>query len=67
LALAALQTARTEGASRVTLLSNTKLIAAIALYKSLGFTVLQTGQHAEYARCNIVMEYVLNRGGGTAG
>jgi putative acetyltransferase len=55
LALAALQRARDEGATRVTLGSNTKLAPAIALYRSLGFTVIREGQHPEYARCNIVM------------
>jgi putative acetyltransferase len=55
LALAALQQARDEGATRVTLGSNTKLAPAIALYRSLGFTVVREGAHPEYARCNIVM------------
>lgn len=47
------------GASRVYLLSNTVLIPAIALYRKHGFTVLCEGQHPVYARCNIVMEKVL--------
>lgn len=55
LALAALQQARDEGAIRVSLGSNTKLAPAIALYRSLGFTVVREGAHPEYARCNIVM------------
>lgn len=55
LALAALQSARDEGATRVSLGSNTKLASAIALYRSLGFTVVREGAHPEYARCNIVM------------
>ena len=55
LALAALQNARDEGATRVSLGSNTKLAPAIALYRSLGFTVVREGAHPEYARCNIVM------------
>jgi ribosomal protein S18 acetylase RimI-like enzyme len=53
--LAALQNARDEGATRVSLGSNTKLAPAIALYRSLGFTVVREGAHPEYARCNIVM------------
>jgi ribosomal protein S18 acetylase RimI-like enzyme len=55
LALAALQKARDEGATRVTLGSNTKLAPALALYRSLGFTVVREGAHPEYARCNITM------------
>jgi ribosomal protein S18 acetylase RimI-like enzyme len=55
LALAAIQKARDEGAIKVTLGSNTKLAPAIALYRSLGFTVVREGQHPEYARCNITM------------
>jgi ribosomal protein S18 acetylase RimI-like enzyme len=55
LALAALQKARDEGATRVSLGSNTKLVPALALYRSLGFTVVREGVHPEYARCNIVM------------
>ena len=55
LALAALQNARDEGAARVSLGSNTKLTPALALYRSLGFTVVREGQHPEYARCNITM------------
>ena len=47
------------GASRVYLLSNTVLIPAIALYRKHGFTVLCEGPHPVYARCNIVMEKVL--------
>ena len=55
LAVAALQKARDDGATRVCLGSNTKLAPAIALYRSLGFTVVREGPHPEYARCNIVM------------
>jgi ribosomal protein S18 acetylase RimI-like enzyme len=55
LAVAALQKARDEGATRVSLGSNTKLAPAIALYRSLGFTVVREGAHPQYARCNIVM------------
>jgi len=47
------------GASRVHLLSNTILAPAIALYRKHGFTVLSEGKHPVYARCNIVMEKVL--------
>ncbi|HMB91122.1 MAG TPA: GNAT family N-acetyltransferase, partial [Rhodothermales bacterium] len=53
LALAALQHARGERATSVSLGSNTKLAPAIALYRSLGFTVVREEPHPEYARCNI--------------
>jgi len=43
-------------AKRVYLLSNTKLIAAISLYKKYGFKVVSEGQHPVYSRANIVME-----------
>ena len=55
LALTALQSARDEGATRVSLGSNTKLTPAIALYRSLGFTVVREGVDPVYARCNITM------------
>jgi putative acetyltransferase len=55
LADAALQRAKADGAARVTLLSNTKLVPAIALYRSLGFEVVSEGTHPTYQRCNIVM------------
>ena len=44
------------GATRVVLLSNTVLTAAISLYRRYGFTVVSEGKHPIYARCNIVME-----------
>ena len=44
------------GATRVVLLSNTMLTAAIGLYRRYGFTVVSEGKHPIYARCNIVME-----------
>ena len=47
------------GARKVTLLSNTLLAPAIALYKKHGFEVVSTAQHPVYRRCNIVMEKVL--------
>lgn len=45
------------GAKNVYLVSNTKLNAAIGLYKKYGFKVLRQGPHPVYARANIVMEY----------
>lgn len=43
-------------AARVFLISNTKLEAAISLYKRYGFQVTAEGQHPEYSRGNIIME-----------
>lgn len=44
------------GARKVFLSSNTKLEAAISLYRKHGFETVSTGQHPSYNRCNIVME-----------
>jgi putative acetyltransferase len=52
--------ARSMNARKVILLSNTKLEAAIKLYKHLGFLTVFEGQHPIYKRCNIVMELILN-------
>ena len=46
----------TIGAQKVYLLSNTKLEAAIALYKKHGFKTVSLGPHPVYSRANIVME-----------
>lgn len=43
-------------ASRVYLLSNTKLNAVIALYKKHGFNIVFQGEHPAYARANVLME-----------
>ena len=43
-------------AKKVYLVSNTKLEAAIALYRSSGFETVFEGKHPIYARANIVME-----------
>jgi len=43
-------------AKKVYLVSNTKLDAAIGLYKKHGFQATLEGQHPEYSRANIVME-----------
>ena len=42
-------------ANKIYLVSNTKLEAAIALYKKHGFRTVSTGQHAPYSRANITM------------
>lgn len=59
LMLAVFEKLREIGASRVYLLSNTKLAPAIALYKKHGFETIHLGPHEEYARVDIVMEKVL--------
>lgn len=59
LALFALEKGLERGARRITLLSNTVLEPAIALYRSLGFRAVREGQDPEYARCNVVMEKTL--------
>ena len=43
-------------AHKVYLLSNTKLEAAVALYKKHGFKTVSQGPHPVYSRANIVME-----------
>lgn len=43
-------------AKKVYLLSNTKLIAAITLYKKYGFQTTSEEQHPVYSRANIIME-----------
>mgnify|MGYP000296587097 CR=1 FL=1 len=43
-------------AQRVYLVSNTKLGAAIGLYKKYGFQTVSEGPHPVYSRANIVME-----------
>lgn len=53
---AAIDKLREIKASRVYLLSNTRLAPAISLYTKYGFTTVSEGQHPDYARCNIVME-----------
>jgi len=56
LADAVIALARDRGAHEITLLSNTVLVPAIALYESLGFEVVSTGTHPVYSRCNVVMK-----------
>lgn len=43
-------------ARKVYLVSNTKLHAAISLYKKFGFVTVSEGAHPLYSRANIVME-----------
>ena len=58
---AAIAAARSRGASRVELLSNTKLVPAIALYRALGFVEVPLPR-SEYARANIKMVLELEAG-----
>jgi putative acetyltransferase len=58
----ALEHASAVGATSVYLLSNTVLGSAVALYRKFGFSVVFSGQHPVYARCNIIMERVLECG-----
>jgi GNAT superfamily N-acetyltransferase len=55
---AAIAMARAEGATRVELMSNTKLEPAIALYRRLGFFEVPLPPN-DYARSNIKMELEL--------
>lgn len=47
---------KTLRAKKVYLVSNTKLEAAIHLYKKFGFQTVSEGPHPVYSRANIVME-----------
>jgi GNAT superfamily N-acetyltransferase len=48
--------ARKKGTRKITILSNTVLEPAIALYLKHGFQVAKLGCHPDYDRCNIEME-----------
>ena len=56
LIMACLEKLEAIGARKVYLLSNTKLEAAIALYRKHGFITTQQGPHPVYSRANITME-----------
>ncbi|MFZ6820587.1 GNAT family N-acetyltransferase [Undibacterium sp. Ji22W] len=51
-----LDTLQSIKAKKVYLVSNTKLAAAINLYKKFGFQTVSEGPHPVYSRANIVME-----------
>lgn len=55
---AAIEWAKSQGAKKVVLYSNSVLAPAIALYKKMGFqeVVMEPGT---YQRCDVKMEYVL--------
>jgi ribosomal protein S18 acetylase RimI-like enzyme len=61
LAVAALEHARTLGAEKVVLISNSKLASAIRLYKSLGFERAPVPSDNEYASADVYMELALGR------
>ncbi|MBG0776838.1 MAG: GNAT family N-acetyltransferase [Desulfovibrionaceae bacterium] len=61
LATAVLDRARSLGARRVFLESNTRLTPAVSLYSSLGFTPMAS-QPSPFKRCNIQMELLLTGG-----
>jgi GNAT superfamily N-acetyltransferase len=52
---AAISAARADGVARVELMSNTKLVPAIALYRRLGFVEVPMPM-SDYERANIAME-----------
>lgn len=56
LILACLNKLAAINATRVYLVSNTRLAAAIALYRKHGFVTIMQGPHPVYARADIVME-----------
>jgi GNAT superfamily N-acetyltransferase len=55
----AIEWARDKGAKKVMLLSNTVLQPAITLYRKHGFKTVHLGDHPDYKRCNIEMEWDL--------
>ncbi|MEO0511158.1 MAG: GNAT family N-acetyltransferase [Verrucomicrobiota bacterium] len=57
---AAIRKLEALGAKRVYLVSNTKLKAAISLYKKYGFHTIFEGRHPVYSRANIVMERLMH-------
>ena len=57
LAQKAIEKARTKGAEKIILYSNTKLEPAIALYRKIGFQ--EVPLDGPYKRSNIKMEYLL--------
>ena len=56
LVLAALERARGLGARSVVLETNSSLVPAISLYRSVGFRVTGSSPHSKYARSDLAME-----------
>jgi len=55
----ALSILRSIGAHTVNLMSNTRLTAALSLYRKHGFQIISEGPHPVYSRTNIVMKKFL--------
>ncbi len=55
LAVAAIDFAKKQGAKRVILETNSKLVPAINLYKKLGFVQIELDPNSKYIRCNVRM------------
>ncbi len=59
LLFAALERARELGAESVFLVTNSSLVPATSLYRSVGFRVTRSGPHEKYARGDLTMEIAL--------
>jgi ribosomal protein S18 acetylase RimI-like enzyme len=57
---AVIERARALGATKIFLLSNTRLEAAISLYEKYGFKTVRLGPHPDYERVDIEMELALD-------
>lgn len=53
---AALDWAQQQGGQKMTLITNSKLQAAIAMYRKHGFVITWEGPHPEYSRGDVLME-----------
>lgn len=62
---AAIEHARRSGARKVMLVSNTRLVPAIRLYRKFGFRDVPLDPGIEYARADIQLELDLGDAGGT--
>lgn len=61
---AAIGLARDNGALAIDLLTNSRLAAAVNLYRQSGFVALANAGHPDYARCDLVMRLdLVNKGG----
>ncbi len=57
---AALDWARQQGGQKMTLITNSKLQAAITMYRKHGFVITWEGPHPEYTRGDVLMEKPLS-------
>ena len=55
------ETLADKNVKKLYLVSNTKLIPAITLYKKHGFITVYEGPHPVYLRANIIMEYPVEK------